>query len=582
MASTTPHRARTRSRSVLVAVAVLGVGVVACEPTPEAAPPPPKPTPAPPAPIYGAKPLGGTGYPIPSGAKWVSTTGNNNNSGSASAPWRTLGKAITSTPSGGTIVLRAGTYREGGLEIPAGKKLTIQSAPGEAVWLAGSDVMTGWTGSGGDWVHSGFTPSFSSGTLDPTLVNPDYPLAGDPDIAFIDGRWLKQVGSRTAVVPGTFFVDDPNNQLWIGDNPSGHTVEAATRDEALTIKGANSTVRGIGVRHYATAVARLAAVKARTSGITFENMVFADNATTGLTFLSAGNGTVRSCSATGNGQVGVRAEASNHLTIDNSLFTGNNRERFSAIAASGGIKIANSDYPIIRRSLAEGNFAHGFWVDLSSDNGIIVRNLARGNTAAGIIVEMSLSEVIASNVSVNNHTGIIVSETSNADVYNNSVLDNQRSYYIVDGRREPLPVNIAVRNSVIGGRAGGSTIPVFIADDVNGKRSAATMKVTSDRNRWYRRSTTTSPYLMTWGNYPNGKLLLRTLSEVQTKAGQDKTSAITDNATRNPYVEDEAAGKYGPPPGSSLTTAGVLLPSRVAAALGVSTSTPVPIGVLPN
>jgi len=121
-----------------------------------------------------------------------------------------------------------------------------------------------------------------------------------------------------------------------------------------------------------------------------------------------------------------------------------------------------------------------------------------------------------------------------------------------------------------------------VAYDVNGKRSAATMKVTSDRNRWYRKSTSTSPYLMTWGNYPNGKLLLRTLSEVQTKTGQDKTSAITDNATRNPYVEDAATGKYRPPPGSTLNSAGVAIPSRVATALGVTSSTPVPIGIFPN
>jgi hypothetical protein len=88
--------------------------------------------------------------------------------------------------------------------------------------------------------------------------------------------------------------------------------------------------------------------------------------------------------------------------------------------------------------------------------------------------------------------------------------------------------------------------------------------------------------MMTWGNYPNGKLLLRTLSEVQSRTAQDKTSSGTDNASRDPYVEDEATGKYGPPPGSSLSTAGVLLPSRVASALGVSTTTKVPIGILPN
>jgi parallel beta-helix repeat protein len=493
-----------------------------------------------------------------------------------------LGKAISATPNGGTIVLTAGTYPEGNLEVPAGRRLTIQAAPGEAVWLSGSDVITGWTTSGGDWVKDGFTPSFTSGELNPTLVNPEFPLAGDPDMTFIDGRQLTQVGSRAAVVPGTFFVDDPGNRLWIGENPSGRRVEAAVRSEAVTFKSSGSVMRGLGVRHYATAIARLGAVKARAQGITFENVVFQDNAAAGLSVLYATDARIRSCTAIGNGQLGVHAEGATGLLVEGSLFRGNNRERFSAIASSGGIKAANTDFFVLRRNLAEGNFAHGFWLDLSSDSGTIVRNVARNNTAAGIIVEMSTAEIIASNVSVGNHTGIIVSETSRADVYNNTVLDSQRSIYIVDGRREPLPVDIAVRNNVIGARTTGTQTPAFIADDVNGNRSASTMRVTSDRNRWYRRSTSTTPYLMTWGNYPSGKLLLRTLSDVQARTGQDRTSAITDNATSNPYVEHEASGKYGPPPGSSLHTAGVLLPQRVAAALGVTTTTKVPIGVLPG
>jgi hypothetical protein len=123
---------------------------------------------------------------------------------------------------------------------------------------------------------------------------------------------------------------------------------------------------------------------------------------------------------------------------------------------------------------------------------------------------------------------------------------------------------------------------LFIADDVNQKRSATTMRVTTDRNRYFRRSTTTTPYVMAWGNYPNGKLVMRTLAEVQTRTGQERTSAITENTTRNPYVEDEGTSKFNPPPGSSLNTTGVPLPSRVAAALGVSTTTKVPIGILPG
>jgi Right handed beta helix region/Protein of unknown function (DUF1565) len=565
----------TPGRGLLAVVALLATGAVACGPV--SPPPPPNP---PASPTYGAKPLGTTNYPVVGTARWVSRGGNDGAAGTQTSPWRTLGKAVSSAPNGATIVLRAGVYGEA-VEIPADKRLTIQPAPGETVWLSGSDIITGWAPSGGDWRRTGFTPSFSAGSLDPALVQPSHPVAGDPDLAFLNGRPLRQVGSRNAVVPGTFFVDDPGNTIWIGDDPSGKIVEAATRAEALTIKSSGTVVRGIGFRGYATHISRLGTVKARASRITFEHVHFRDNAAAGLSVTSA-DVRVLSCTAEGNGQLGIHADGAHRLLVERSLLRGNNREHFSAIAASGGIKATGSDVIVVRRNLVEGNFAHGIWLDLGADFGTVVRNISRRNTAGGITIEMSNAEIIASNVTVDNDTGIVVSETSAVDIYNNVVLGNERSLYIVDGHRSPTPADIAVRNSVLAPPSAGSDRPLFIADDVTQQRSATNMRVTTDRNRYYRRSTSTAPYVATWANYPSGKLLFRTLTDMQARTGQERSSAISDNATRNPYVEDAAAGRYNPPPGSTLATAGIRVPSRVATALQIPEGTTMPIGILPG
>jgi hypothetical protein len=53
-----------------------------------------------------------TAYPIPGGAYFVSTSGSDTNPGTEAAPWRTIQKAVNSAPSGSTIVIRGGTYRE--------------------------------------------------------------------------------------------------------------------------------------------------------------------------------------------------------------------------------------------------------------------------------------------------------------------------------------------------------------------------------------------------------------------------------------------------------------------------------------
>jgi len=289
---------------------------------------------------------------------------------------------------------------------------------------------------------------------------------------------------------------------------------------------------------------------------------------------------VQSITATGNGQLGMRGDSADRLRIEDSLFRGNNRERFSAMAASGGVKVASSDGIVLRHNLAEDNFAHGLWLDLGSDGGTLVRNVSRRNTASGIIIEMSVGEVVASNVTADNEAGIIISETSAAQVWNNTILGGERSFYVVDGRRAPLPVDITLRNNVVAPRYVGSR-PPLIVDDVNLQRSGSDMRVTSDRNAYYRRSTVDAPYLAAWANYPTGKWVLKTLAEVQAKTGQERSSRITENAATNPYVADAASGRYGLPAGSPLASAGVALPSAVAAALGVPAGSSVPLGVLP-
>jgi len=205
-----------------------------------------------------------------------------------SAVARTLrveGHAVVTAPGGSTVVLRGGVYREV-VEVPATRRLTLQAAPGEVVWLSGSDEVTGWAGAGGVWVHTGFSSPFTAGTLNPTLVNPTSPMAGDPDMVFVDGAPLRQVGSRTDVVPGTFFVDDAAQALVVGDDPTGRRVEVSVRNEALNVRSEGSVVRGIGFRHYATHISRLGAVKAGAAGITFENDVFQDNAAAGLSVMA--------------------------------------------------------------------------------------------------------------------------------------------------------------------------------------------------------------------------------------------------------------------------------------------------------
>ncbi len=72
---------------------------------------------------------------------YVATTGNNQNSGSQSQPWRTIQKAIDTVQAGDTIIVRAGSYQEN-LTIrrpaTASKPIKLQAFTGERPVIIGS------------------------------------------------------------------------------------------------------------------------------------------------------------------------------------------------------------------------------------------------------------------------------------------------------------------------------------------------------------------------------------------------------------------------------------------------------------
>ncbi len=77
------------------------------------------------------------------GVYYVSTSGNDNNSGTLSKPWRTIQKAAKTLVAGETVLIRAGTYRE--TIIPtysgtAGNYITYANYPNEVVIVDGNGI----------------------------------------------------------------------------------------------------------------------------------------------------------------------------------------------------------------------------------------------------------------------------------------------------------------------------------------------------------------------------------------------------------------------------------------------------------
>jgi parallel beta-helix repeat protein len=87
--------------------------------------------------------------PLPEGAKFVSASGSDSNSGTESAPWRTVEKALSAAGPGDTVVFRAGTYGARGKAQVASRSgtadapITFMGYPGETPILLGAFHLNG-------------------------------------------------------------------------------------------------------------------------------------------------------------------------------------------------------------------------------------------------------------------------------------------------------------------------------------------------------------------------------------------------------------------------------------------------------
>ncbi len=66
------------------------------------------------------------------------------------------------------------------------------------------------------------------------------------------------------------------------------------------------------------------------------------------------------------------------------------------------------------------------WIDVSSSDATVINNTVRYNEGLGIQFELSNKATIACNVVEHNNTGIVLADSSNAQVYNNKLSNNKK------------------------------------------------------------------------------------------------------------------------------------------------------------
>src|SRR4051794_4615566 len=339
--------------------------------------------------------VGTASYPVPATAVFVSPAGADTGTGAAAAPVRTLARALALTPAGGTIVMRGGVYHE---SVTVTKTVTIQNYPGEAVWFDGAEQVTGWEPAGTVWRKSGWdhvldhSPTTTFGAPDGTtanwtFLNPSYPMAAHPDQLWVNGVEMTQVDTLANVVPGKFFYDEVNKDLYVGTDPTNKTTEASTLQKVFSVRAANTVIRGIGIRRYAPSVPHQGALTLEKPGIVLENDTILNTATAGIA-LTSSDITVRNVTIDGSGLMGLRGRLADRAKLLSVRVTNNNDQHFNYSPAAGGIKITRTMGLTVRDSLFSANWGKGLWLDQSVSDSDIVGNDFLNNKQNGISLEL--------------------------------------------------------------------------------------------------------------------------------------------------------------------------------------------------
>jgi parallel beta-helix repeat protein len=501
----------------------------------------------------GAAPLGSVSYSAPRDALFVSVIGSDSAPGTKARPLATVQRAITVARSGQTIVLRAGTYHER-VTVTKHKTVTIQPYRREVVWFDGSTVVEGWKRAGALWSVDGWaarfdsSPTYQRGAPDNTepgwvFLNPDYSFAAHPEQVWIDGRSQRQVATVADVAPGTFAVDEAASKIYLGSDPTGREVRASDKVKALSVQSKDSILRGVGVRRYATSVPGFGTVTVEAKGVRIENMIIEDNATTGL-FVAAADAVVSHVTVRDNGLLGMGANYADRLRVTGLASSGNNREHFNNAPVSGGLKITRSRGVTIERSRFSDNAGPGVWFDQSVYDSNVVGNDIHGNRGHGLILEISAKFVVAGNrIFDNRDSGIKVNDTSNVQIWNNTVTTNGRDLSVVQDDRRASDTTIpghdrrpglasdempwvvgavTVKNNVFSGAKADCVVCV---EDYSGEMTAKQMGVILDGNAYQRQKAASPRWLVVWSRGQGSPHTYRSLKAFQTAAKQEKHGA---------------------------------------------------------
>jgi hypothetical protein len=379
---------------------------------------------------------------------YVSPSGSDSNSGTVGSPFATLSKAVSTAASGATIVLRGGTYRQGGLSID--KTLKIIAYPGETPVFNGAAAVSsssGWTVSG-SLSYRSYTPmpvTDGSGISFSSCQNQSSSCMGRyPDQVWVGSSQYQQVASTGAVTTGKFYVDSTNNRLYmLTTDLSAGSIEISNLRTFATVSAASVTLKGFEFIRYSNTASDYGVLElyGTADNTLVDNIYESDDAFEAIGIAPTGtdlnqHSTVQNSTIVYSNWMGVAANATDYFKLDHDNISNMNQYgEFTASPQSGSLKTSRTWYTSVLNSKIMNDKSNGLWFDQSNYDATVAGNDVENNTNYGVFYEISDRIYVVNNLIKNNgEQGLHISGSSNAYVVNNTFVGNyeQMGLYVDD------------------------------------------------------------------------------------------------------------------------------------------------------
>jgi hypothetical protein len=275
----------------------------------------------------------------------------------------------------------------------------------------------------GLWVANAQANSSQHGSCQAT-----HPLCAYTQDLFVDNVIQTPVATLQELQLGKWYFDRSQNEVYVSENPAGHTVELGLQPEAFLGSAVDVQISNLTIEKYANP-AQFGALGGQTGPTRWIVKTVEVRWTHGAG-VELGSGSSLSHSFIhNNGQLGVGMGGTG-CTVANNEISWNNYAGYEVGWEAGGSKFWATTNLAVQSNYVHDNNGPGLWTDTDNVGTLYEGNTVTNNVNSGIQHEKSFSAIIRNNIvkGNGNHPGgwlwnaqISVQNSSNVEVYGNTV-----------------------------------------------------------------------------------------------------------------------------------------------------------------